>query len=82
VHEENTIGTNDAVASAVINPASTAFADDAPGEAKKIIVMIRPPIRRLEVTTAANVTSTTLACHAKKVLRCRLFIPLESICLT
>jgi hypothetical protein len=62
VREEKNTGTKDAVASAVVNPAS--IAPPTPtmplwGQ-KTIIVMIRPLIRRLAVTTAAEVTPVSL----------------------
>jgi hypothetical protein len=59
VCEEKTTGTEDAAASAVVNPTSTASAD-APAGQKMIIVMIRPSIRRLATTTAMEVTLASL----------------------
>jgi hypothetical protein len=55
VHEEKTTNIEVAVASAAVNPASTASIDTVMplwGQ-KMIIVMIRPPIRRPVVTMAA-----------------------------
>jgi hypothetical protein len=62
VREQKTTGTEDAAASATVNPASTAFADanDAHAGAKMIIVMIRAPIRRLATTTAVEMTPMSL----------------------
>jgi hypothetical protein len=62
VHEEKTTDTEDVVASAAINHASTASTDvdDAPTRAKMIIVVIRPSIRRLAMTTAVEVTPVSL----------------------
>jgi hypothetical protein len=62
VREERTTGTEYVAISAAVNPASTVSADidDAHAGAKTIIVMIRPLIRRLAVTTAAEVTPANL----------------------
>jgi hypothetical protein len=60
VRDEKTTIIKDVAGSAALNPASIASAsidpDDAPAGVKMIIVMISPPIRRLAVTTAAEVT--------------------------
>jgi hypothetical protein len=62
VREEKTIGTEDVAASAAVNPTSTASidTDNAPVGHKTIIVMIRPTIRRLAVTTTVEVTLANL----------------------
>jgi hypothetical protein len=61
VHEEKITGTKDAATPAVVKPASTASADDAPAGAKMIIMMINAPIRRLAATmTAAEMMSVSL----------------------
>jgi hypothetical protein len=58
VSEEKTTTIEDATAFTAVNPASTSSvdADGAPAVAKTIIVMIRVPIMRLAVTTAAEMT--------------------------
>jgi hypothetical protein len=62
VREEKTTGTEDEAASAAVNPTSTASidTDNAHVGPKMIIVMIRPTIRRLAVTTTAEVTLANL----------------------
>jgi hypothetical protein len=58
VREEKTIGTEDAAASAAVNPSPTPMM--LLWGQKIIIVMIRPPIRRLAVTTAVEVKLASL----------------------
>jgi hypothetical protein len=62
VREKKTTGTEDTTAFVVVNPASTTFADtdDALRGQKMIMVMIRPPIRKLTTTTAVEVTLVSL----------------------
>jgi hypothetical protein len=62
VRKEKTTDTEDAAASAAVNLASTASADadNTPAGGKTLIVIIRPPIRRLSVTTTAEVMPSSL----------------------
>jgi hypothetical protein len=62
VHEEKTSGTKIVIASVVVNPASTASvdSDDAPTGVKDDNSDNQGAIRRLAVTTAAEMTSVSL----------------------
>jgi hypothetical protein len=60
VCEEKTTSIEDVTASTVVNPTSTASANDAPVGPRTIIVMIRAPIRRLVATMILEMMPASL----------------------